>query len=743
MSHYAKVVVDRLADKLDKPFTYTIPAELREEIQLGLEVSVPFRNRQVSAYVIAIEDEVETGDFKIKAIKAIKSRMPLFDAELLTLAKWMADYYQCFLITALKAIMPGGKRKIKTKRVIELAQSKTETKEVIAEINKRAPKQSAILKHLLDNQENLTATELSRRVDTSPGTVRRLVEKGLVTAQKKEVKRRPYTKKVKASTKLNPTPDQKKAIDKINYAAQQKRKEVFLLKGITGSGKTEVYLQTISDTLKQGGEAIVLVPEISLTPQTVERFRARFGDQIAVLHSQLSTGERFDEWRRIKEGGAKVVIGARSAIFAPLDSLELIIIDEEHESTYKQEDNPKYHARKVACKRAELNNAVVVLGSATPDLTSYHKALNKDYKLLELPNRINGKKLPKVEVIDMREELKAGNKKMFSRDMQQELNHCLENDEQAIIFLNRRGFSTFVQCRECGHVMECENCDVSLTYHTNPPSLQCHYCNYKLKVPDICPDCESRYIKYFGVGTQKVEQGLNELYPKANVVRIDRDTMTKKGAYRKLFNKFKSGVIDILVGTQMLAKGHDFPNVTLVGVVAADITLNLPDFRASENTFQLLTQVAGRTGRGSEQGKVIIQSYTPEHYSIDLAKEHNYKGFYQQEIKTREEMFYPPFAKLISILIKGEREAKVIKTANYLGEIIRERLSKEDTSIMILGPAKAPLAKIKGNYRWQLILKGELNSELKYLCREVISTWWKNREAGVQVSVDIDPARML
>ena len=743
MSHYATVIVDRSVDKLDKPFTYTIPAELREEIQLGLEVSVPFRNRQVGGYVIAIEDEVETGDFKIKAIKSIKSRMPLFDAELLTLAKWMADYYQCFLITALKAIMPGGKRKIKTKRVIELAQSKSETEEVIAEINKRAPKQSAILKYLLDNQENLTATELSRRVDTSPGTVRRLIDKGLVTAQKKEVKRRPYSKEVKSSTKLNPTTAQKKAIDKINYASQQKEKEVFLLKGITGSGKTEVYLQTISDTLKQGGEAIVLVPEISLTPQTVERFRARFGDQIAVLHSQLSTGERFDEWRRIKEGGAKVVIGARSAIFAPLDSLELIIIDEEHESTYKQEDNPKYHARKVACKRAELNNAVVVLGSATPDLTSYYKALNKDYKLLELPNRINGKKLPKVEVVDMREELKAGNKKMFSRDLQQELDYCLENNEQAIIFLNRRGFSTFVQCRECGHVMECENCDVSLTYHTNPPSLQCHYCNYKLKVPDICPDCESRYIKYFGVGTQKVEQGLNELYPEANVVRVDRDTMTKKGAYRKLFNKFKSGAIDILVGTQMLAKGHDFRNVTLVGVVAADITLNLPDFRASENTFQLLTQVAGRTGRGSEQGKVIIQSYTPEHYSIDLAKEHNYKEFYQQEIKTREEMFYPPFANLITILIKGEIEDKVIKTANYLGEIIRERLSKEDTSIMILGPAKAPLAKIKGNYRWQLILKGEVDSELKYLCREVISDWWENREAGVQVSVDIDPVRML
>ena len=743
MKEYVSVIVDLPVKQVNKEFTYHVPVQLRNEANLGRKVIVPFGNQKIEGYIIASKDKAE---IETKDLLNVADEIEYFNQELLQVAQWMAEYYQCYLITAIKAVIPSGDLTVKTKRIVKLAQSKSETKNIISELKSKAPKQAAVLRYLTNHEAELITTKLAAKVDTSAGTIRRLADKGLVVYQQQEIRRNPYQNlDFKATTNLELTLEQQQALEQIMDKVNSEQSQTFLLKGVTGSGKTEVYLQAIAKILAQGQGAIVLVPEISLTPQTIARFKSRFQDQVAVLHSKLSAGERFDEWRRLKKGEAKIVIGARSAIFAPLPDLGLIIIDEEHETTYKQDDHPKYHAREAAVYRAQLNQAVTVLGTATPSLESYYRTQNKDYQLLELHNRIDDRPLPQVEVVDMREELNKGNRKMFSELMQKEINVRLEEGEQCIVFLNRRGFSTFVQCRKCGYVMRCDNCDVSLTYHSNPPLLHCHYCDYKEEVPDTCPDCGSQYIKYFGVGTQKVEEQLTELFPAANIKRMDVDTTRKKGSYRRILSDFKEHKIDILVGTQMVAKGHDFPNVTLVGVVTADTALNFPDFRSSERTFQLLTQVAGRTGRGDKGGEVVVQSYTPEHYSIQFAKEHDYDSFYEKEIESRQATSYPPFSKLINFLISAEQEEKVIKTAHKLGELVRgkiEVLAAEQ--VQVLGPVQAPLSKIQGKFRWQLIIKGPQLDILREISDYAV-TELRNMSISenVKVSVDVDPLRML
>ncbi|MCK8817824.1 primosomal protein N' [Natroniella sulfidigena] len=744
MENYVKVAVDLPVKQVNKPFTYHLPEELKGNLRVGHKVKVPFGNRRIEGYVLGETGQV---DFETKPILEVVSPYRLFNEELLKVARWMANYYQCYLITALKAIVPSGEQKVKTKRVVRLAQSLEETEQIIEQIQSRAPKQAAVLSYLVEHPNaNLIMTELATEVDTTSGTVRRLKEKGLISYQWLEVKRNPYRATDFVQTEpLEPTIEQKVAIKEISTALAEANAKTFLLKGITGSGKTEVYLQVIAEALARGQQAIVLVPEISLTPQTIARFKGRFGEEVAVLHSQLSTGERFDEWRKIKAGEVKIAVGARSAVFAPFEDLGIIIIDEEHETSYKQGDHPKYHAREVAVKRAELNGAVTVLGTATPSLEAYYRAQTGDYQLLELPTRIDDRPLPPVEVVDMREELKAENRSMFSKLLQEKLARTLERNEQSIIFLNRRGFSTFVQCRECGHVMECEACDVSLTYHAQSNLLQCHYCDHKERNPDICPACESRYIKYFGLGTQKVEEQLGELFPEANTLRMDVDTTRRKGAYQQILSDFKRGKADILLGTQMVAKGHDFANVTLVGVITADTSLNFPDFRAGERTFQLLTQVAGRTGRGDKAGEVVVQSYTPEHYSIQLAKEHDYESFYDYEIEQRKGCLYPPYSHLINIIVAGEEEERVIKIANQLGVIINSDLHNLDSEeVMLLGPVPAPLSKLKGEFRWQLILKGAELEELRQVSEESLEQLRDEESVEtVRVSVDVDPIGML
>lgn len=741
---YVDLIVDLPVENVDKSFTYHVPEELKSEVELGKKVVVSFRRQKIEGYVIEEREEV---DFDTKPIIDLASPYVFFDQELLELAKWMARYYQCYLISAIKAIVPSGKNQVKTKRVVNLNQSAAETKKTVSRLESKAPKQTEVLNYLLANpEEKLTTTELAERANTSPGTIRRLKEKDLVSYSREEVKRIPYGEhNFSATAPFELTADQTAVFAQLKAALTEEEAETILLKGVTGSGKTEIYLQAIRKVIAGGGAAIVLIPEISLTPQTINRFKSRFGDQVAVLHSQLSAGERFDEWRRIKEGAAQIVVGARSAIFAPVKNLELIVIDEEHETTYKQENHPKYHAREAAIKRANAHQAVTLLGTATPSLESYYRTQQGDYKLLTLPDRIDDRPLPEVEIIDMREELKAGNRTMVSRQLKTELEKRLEAGEQSIIFLNRRGFSTFVQCRECGYVMECEHCDISLTYHEREQILKCHYCNYTTKVPDVCPDCGSKYIKHFGIGTQQVEEVLSEIFPTAEVVRMDRDTTTRKGSYRKILSRFKQGEIDILVGTQMVAKGHDYPNVTLVGVITADTALNLPDFRASERTFQLLAQVAGRTGRGDKGGEVVIQTYTPQHYSIQYAKEHDYQGFYNHEIVFREKSGYPPVGHLINLIVSDPEEEKTIQVAQKLGTIISSKLDTlTNKEVELMGPVPASLAKLQGEYRWQLLLKGRDLSQL----REVMQEARKELEAAnnfksVKIDIDVDPLRVL
>ena len=505
--------------------------------------------------------------------------------------------------------------------------------QIIKESLNRSIKQKKVIEYFLDHPEPIDRNKLLSELGVSSAVIKGLIEKGILSETNKEVYRDPYANRTIKKTEPHPlTGEQSAAIKPILTSLSLKEHEVFLLYGVTGSGKTEIYLQSIQRVLEDGREGIVLVPEISLTPQMVNRFKGRFGDQVAVLHSGLSVGEKYDEWRKIQRKEVKVVVGARSAVFAPFENLGIIIIDEEHETSYKQEDNPRYHARDVAIERAKKHQCPVVLGSATPSLESFARAEKEVYHLLTLSKRMNDHDLPAVKIVDMREELREGNRSMFSRDLFEKIQDRLIKKEQTVLFLNKRGHSSFVMCRDCGYVVQCPNCDISLTYHRYNQQMKCHYCGYESGVPNTCPECESDHIRYFGTGTQKVEEELGKIFPEAKVIRMDVDTTSRKGSHEKLLTEFQEGHADILLGTQMIAKGLDFPNITLVGVLSADTMLHLPDFRSSEKTFQLLTQVSGRAGRHELAGEVVIQTYSPEHYSIELAGEQDYDRFYQHEM---------------------------------------------------------------------------------------------------------------
>lgn len=622
----------------------------------------------------------------------------------------------------------------------------SEITRLIEQLTRKAPKQADVLRVSRD-MGPLPAAELARRAGTTPGTVRELIKKGYLAASRKEVFRDPLASRHFDKTEpMNPTADQLKALKAITGAIDSGKQVTFLLHGVTGSGKTEVYLQAIAHCLKKGRQAIVLVPEISLTPQMVERFRGRFGELVAVLHSRLSTGERFDEWKQIKEERVQVVVGARSAVFAPFADPGLIIIDEEHETSYKQEDNPKYHAREVAIARAQLNGSVVVLGSATPSLESYTRAALGRYKLLSLDRRVLGRPLPVVEVVDLRKEMRDSHRSIFSRRMVEKVTGALERKEQVILFLNRRGYSTFVVCRECGLVMKCSRCSISLTLHAGENLLRCHYCDYRVQAPAHCPQCGSGSIRHFGIGTQKVEEEVKKWFPEARAARMDMDTTARKGSHEQILNQFKEGRIDILIGTQMIAKGLDFPGVTLVGVITADTALNLPDFRSAERTFQLLTQVAGRAGRGDMPGEVLIQTYNPEHYSIVNAQTHNYTGFYKEEMNTRQALEYPPYCSLVRIVIYGNEENSVIRGADILAANLSQILSQMSLGVdqPMLGPAPAPLSKLRNRYRWQICLKGKPGKLLRQAARDAVARAEQDPFFGnLGMSVDVDPLGIL
>ncbi len=583
---------------------------------------------------------------------------------------------------------------------------------------KRAVKQAELLELLAENERPMLLTEVRKNTGIISAALKKLIDQKLIEIKETEIRREPLSnRQIALSLPLELTPAQQNVLNTLKISLNSKRQEIFLLHGVTGSGKTEIYLQALAETVRLGKRGIVLVPEISLTPQTIERFAARFPNRVAVLHSQLSLGEQFDEWQRIKKGEFDVVIGPRSALFAPQPDLGLIVIDEEHEWSYKQTENsPRYHARTAAIKLAELDGATVVLGSATPDVESYYHALQGDYRLLELPERVTpvaGAPLPEVEIIDLKQELISGNRSIFSRSLEGKARESVANGEQVLFFLNRRGGATFVQCRRCGLVMRCKRCDISLTYHTDEDKLVCHQCNYRTAVPTVCPRCSSRRIKYVGIGTQKLEQSAGESFPQAKLLRWDSDVTRQKHSHEEILEKFRSHQADILVGTQMIAKGLDLPLVTLVGVINADISLNLPDFRSGERTFQLLSQVAGRAGRGVRGGKVVIQTYSTENYAIQAAAKHNYRLFYNREIIYRKELNNPPFSKIITMVFSHANNNRSYEEAERMKRSLEiERDSRGIGDLAITGPAPAFIQKLRGRYRWQIILRGGHPSQL-------------------------------
>lgn len=567
---------------------------------------------------------------------------------------------------------------------------------------------------------------------------------GRLKLAKGKKERNPLKDKLYETTfPFNPNRHQKNVIEQISPYIENKKQGRFLLHGVTGSGKTEVYLQLIQKVLEQGRQAIVLVPEISLTPQMIQRFVGRFGNLVAVLHSRLSDGERRDQWYRIKEGTASVVVGARSAVFAPFDNPGIIIIDEEHEHTYKSEKTPKYHAIEVAAKRCELENCVLVLGSATPSVETYYSALKGKLNLAQMPERANKSALPKVEIVDMRVELEEGNKAVFSRALHTAIKENLKNNNQTMLFLNRRGYSSFVLCRKCGYVAKCKNCSISLTYHMKGDRLLCHYCGYARGSFESCPVCKSEQIRHFGIGTQRLEEEVRKHFPEASVIRMDMDTTTRKNSHEEILKKFKDENINILIGTQMIAKGHDFPNVTLVGVITADMMLNMEDFRSTEKTFQLLTQVAGRAGRAEKEGKVILQTYEVDNFSIEKAKKQDYEGFYKQEIIIRKELGYPPFRDIAVVLLSGTDESIVLKIASEMETVIRKEIDGIDKEAEVLKAVPAPVSRIKNRYRWRIIIKCKADSRLREKLNEVMLRESKRFEKGCSISIDINPMNML
>ncbi|MGI5997349.1 MAG: primosomal protein N' [Lutispora sp.] len=603
-----------------------------------------------------------------------------------------------------------------------------------------AAKKQKLLMDLVCKNPGINIEVLKKDYSIGQETINTMLKKGYIKVEEREAYRLTQ-EELPLEEKKVLTVEQQRAVKEIkNYFDEGNH---VLLNGVTGSGKTEIYLQLIETELEKGKQGIVLVPEISLTPQMIRRFISRFGNTVAVLHSGLSSGEKYDEWRRIAEGKAKVAIGARSAIFAPFNNLGIIIIDEEHESTYKSETRPKYDAREVAMKRSEIEGANLLFGSATPSIESYYKAVNNlnRMKLVSIDSRVNNKKMPDIEIIDMREELKSGNKSIFSNRLTEEINNALNSGNQLILFLNRRGYSTFVSCRSCGYVAKCPNCNISLTYHAKGDYLSCHYCGYSKANPKVCPSCKSKYIKYFGIGTQRVEKEFEGAFGKIKILRMDADTTTKKNSHKIILDKFRNKEAQVLIGTQMIGKGHDFPDVTLVGIITSDTYLNLPDFRAGERTFQMVTQSAGRAGRGDKPGVVIIQSYSPHHYSLIHARKHDYVGFFKDEIRLRKEMNYPPFSHLGQIVISGYKEDKVIRAAREVGDLINS-LRSDKKDIEIWGPSPAPLSRINNRHRWQLVLKADKENKLLELIKDFYSSNTLNL-SEIGISVDINPLSML
>ncbi|MDO4547275.1 MAG: primosomal protein N' [Clostridia bacterium] len=744
---YAGVLVDLNAEAVDKVFIYAIPDGMA--LCPGQRVMVPFGFRTLEGIVVSVAEETSVADDKLREVIKPLEDYPAITGELMQLAGWVKDKYFCTYALALRLMIPSQLRGERVREMTVKTASLLVDADAFDEAVKscgRSKKQAQILELLKDGKKPVPWLNV-----ICPGArtaVKALVEKGYVEVMEEESLRDPFKgETTRGHTDPEPTRQQKAAIDAATQAMDDRRGR-FLLSGVTGSGKTEVYIALIRHALEMGKGAIVLVPEISLTPQMVDWFRSRFGENAAVLHSRLSAGERYDEWRRVRRGDARVVVGARSAVFAPVENLGLVVVDEEHELSYQSGNRPRYDARDVARKRCDISGATLVLGSATPSIASYMKTMpgvkpQNKLELLELGERVFARPMPDVVVVDMTQELKRGNATILSAELRDSLSACLDSGHQAMLLINRRGFSTFLSCRSCGHVVKCDMCDVSLTYHKYDGLLKCHYCGLTKTPPAVCPNCSSRAIKYFGAGTQQVEDIIRAEYPQARVARMDIDTTSAKGAHERILTAFQKGETDILIGTQMIAKGLDFPNVTLVGVVAADITLNLPDYRAPERTFQLITQVAGRAGRAQYPGHVVIQTYEPENYAIKLAARQDYRAFYHEETKRRRRALYPPFTVIARIIASGKDAQAVKEEAQKAAEGIEEYISegRRRENIVRLTCEAAPISRIDGYTRWQILMKLYARNESDEILRHLEDAAHEKAE-GVKMELEINPTNL-
>ena len=737
---YARVIIDRA---IHRELDYSVPETLAERIDVGSRVRVPFREKSALATVITLLDASEAEG--IRPIEAVLGDKPVLSKPLLELARWMSAYYCCPIETVMRSLLPqvirrgevGWKKQLFVRRAREIAF------EDVEKLRRRAPKQAELLEAIARLSEPVAAAEFLRKQSLDNQTLRALVKRGFAVLEEQAVQRDPHADETFiATSNLVLNEEQTAALRMVQDAMADTGAKPILLHGVTGSGKTEIYLQAIKVALEQGKNAIVLVPEISLTPQTVERFKSRFAevqDGVAVLHSHLSEGERHDEWHKIHSGRARIVIGARSAVFAPLENLGLIVVDEEHETSYKQEEAPRYHARDVAVVRGKIEKCVVLLGSATPSLESYFNATRGKYQLATLTKRVDENQMPLIRIVDLRQERrKEKGMTILASKLRDAIAARLEKREQTILFLNRRGFSTSLLCSNCGESRDCPNCSVALTFHRGAARLSCHLCGHTAAVPKKCPACGEDALIYSGFGTEKVEANVSQIFPSAVVKRMDADSMARKDAYRDTLRAFRAGKIDILVGTQMIAKGLHFPNVTLVGIINADLALHLPDFRAGERTFQLLTQVAGRAGRGETSGEVFVQTYTPFSPSIQFARHHDFAGYFQQELEFRERCDFPPFKHAVLITVRSAHEARAKFSAETLARRLKENLPNE----FILGaPAPAPLEKLQGQFRFHILIRGEAILRLSRLIRETLDKLPFPED--VAVAVDVDPYQLL
>mgnify|MGYP002768734174 FL=1 len=796
MVKIAQVIVDVPLMQTDKPFSYIIPKDIEDQVTIGSRVHVPFGrgNRLLQGFVVGFSDTFDNTVTDLKAISEVLDFEPVLNAEQLELAEQVRHTVFSYKISILKSMIPNllnsqyDKRLTPTeslsseerlalfgekesrlhsslteeeaKKVARLVQAGKITVDYLAkdkkniktekyyhvqaekiaatDISNRAKKRLELCDYLLEHPEEGKLSDLHHLF--SRDVVKFFVDTRLITVLEREKKRSDAYFDVATTDFLDLNAEQAAVVEQVTSQIGQESKP-FLLEGVTGSGKTEVYLHIIDKVLKLGKTAIVLVPEISLTPQMTNRFISRFGKQVAIMHSALSDGEKFDEWRKIKSGQARVVVGARSAIFVPIENIGAIIIDEEHEATYKQESNPRYHARDVALLRAKYHKAILLMGSATPSIESRARASRGVYQFLQLTHRANPMaKIPKVEIVDFRDYVGQQEVSNFTPHLLEKIADRLEKNEQVVLMLNRRGYSSFIMCRDCGYVDECPNCDISLTLHMDTKTMNCHYCGFEKSIPHTCPNCHSRSIRYYGTGTQKAYDELVEIFPQARILRMDVDTTRQKGAHQRILDKFGNHEADILLGTQMIAKGLDFPNVTLVGVLNADTSLNLPDFRSSERTFQLLTQVAGRAGRAEKEGEVLIQTYNPQHYAIQLAQKQDYEAFYAYEMGIRRQLAYPPYYFTVGLTLSHKDEQSVVRKSFELLQLLRQQLSDK---IKILGPTPKPIARTHNLYHYQIIVKYRFEDNLENVLNQILDLTQLPENKDLRLVIDYEPQNFM